>query len=101
MVDEVHKAKAEVLKNLLSGPFKNVPIRWGLTGTIPKDEHEAVATWVSVVEESVGMQDRSGVAAVWATIAEKFSDAQRESARIQACEAEVMVFVIAAAVICK
>jgi len=42
MVDEVHKAKADVLKNLLSGPFANVPIRWGLTGTIPKDEHEAV-----------------------------------------------------------
>jgi len=42
MVDEVHKAKADVLKNLLSGPFRNVPIRWGLTGTIPKDEHEAI-----------------------------------------------------------
>ncbi len=42
MVDEVHKAKADVLKNLLSGPFKEVPIRWGLTGTIPKDDHEAV-----------------------------------------------------------
>ena len=43
MVDEVHKAKADVLRNLLSGPFANVPIRWGLTGTIPKDDHEAVA----------------------------------------------------------
>jgi len=42
MVDEVHKAKADVLRNLLSGPFRNVPVRWGLTGTIPKDEHEAV-----------------------------------------------------------
>jgi len=42
MVDEVHKAKADVLRNLLSGPFANVPIRWGLTGTIPKDEYEAV-----------------------------------------------------------
>ena len=42
MVDEVHKAKADVLRDQLSGMFKNVPIRWGLTGTIPKDEHEAV-----------------------------------------------------------
>jgi superfamily II DNA or RNA helicase len=42
MVDEVHKAKADVLRNLLGGPFRNVPVRWGLTGTIPKDEHEAV-----------------------------------------------------------
>jgi superfamily II DNA or RNA helicase len=43
MVDEVHKAKADVLRDLLGGVFANVPIRWGLTGTIPKDEHEAVA----------------------------------------------------------
>lgn len=43
MVDEVHKAKADVLRDLLSSVFSNVPIRWGLTGTIPKDEHEAVA----------------------------------------------------------
>ena len=43
MVDEVHKAKADVLKDLLSGMFKNVPIRWGLTGTIPEADHEAVA----------------------------------------------------------
>jgi superfamily II DNA or RNA helicase len=48
MVDEVHKAKAEVLKNLLSGPFREVPIRWGLTGTIPKDEHEAVGCLCSL-----------------------------------------------------
>jgi superfamily II DNA or RNA helicase len=43
MVDEVHKAKADVLRDLLSSVFSNVPVRWGLTGTIPKDEHEAVA----------------------------------------------------------
>ena len=27
---------------MLSGPFSNVPIRWGLTGTIPKEEFEKV-----------------------------------------------------------
>ena len=43
MVDEVHKAKADVLRDQLSGMFRNVPIRWGLTGTVPKDDHEAVA----------------------------------------------------------
>ena len=42
MVDEVHKAKADVLRNLLGGVFANVPIRWGLTGTIPKDDYEAI-----------------------------------------------------------
>lgn len=40
MVDEVHMAKADVLKQLLTGPFAGVPIRWGLTGTIPKEEYE-------------------------------------------------------------
>jgi superfamily II DNA or RNA helicase len=40
IVDEVHQAKADVLKALLSGPFANVPIRWGLTGTIPKEDFE-------------------------------------------------------------
>ena len=37
IVDEVHQAKAEVLKNLLTQNLKNAPIRWGLTGTVPKD----------------------------------------------------------------
>ena len=48
MVDEVHKAKADVLRNLLGGVFASVPIRWGLTGTIPKDDHEAVSTFCSL-----------------------------------------------------
>ena len=38
MVDEVHMAKADVLRKLLTGPFASIPIRWGLTGTIPKEE---------------------------------------------------------------
>ena len=48
MVDEVHKAKADVLRNLLGGAFANVPIRWGLTGTIPKEDHEAVGVFCSL-----------------------------------------------------
>ena len=40
MVDEVHMAKAEVLKKLLTHNLANAPIRWGLTGTVPKAEHE-------------------------------------------------------------
>tara|TARA_B100000902_G_scaffold146720_1_gene143788 strand:+ start:4033 stop:5484 length:1452 start_codon:yes stop_codon:yes gene_type:complete len=40
IVDEVHQAKADVLKKLLTGPFANIPLRWGLTGTIPKEQHE-------------------------------------------------------------
>jgi superfamily II DNA or RNA helicase len=48
MVDEVHMAKADALKTLLTGVFSNVPIRWGLTGTIPKAEFDKVSILVSL-----------------------------------------------------
>jgi superfamily II DNA or RNA helicase len=48
MVDEVHMAKADALKQLLTGPFSHIPIRWGLTGTIPKATYEQVALLVSL-----------------------------------------------------
>ena len=50
MVDEVHQAKADVLKKLLTGAFSNIPIRWGLTGTIPKAEHERLSLEISLGE---------------------------------------------------
>jgi superfamily II DNA or RNA helicase len=40
MVDEVHMAKADVLKKLLTQNLSNAAIRWGLTGTVPKADHE-------------------------------------------------------------
>jgi len=40
IVDEVHQAKAEVLTKLLTVNFKNCAIRWGLTGTVPKEAFE-------------------------------------------------------------
>ena len=40
MVDEVHMAKADALKTLLTGIMARVPIRWGLTGTVPKEPFE-------------------------------------------------------------
>jgi len=48
IVDEAHQAKAEVLKALLTTEFADVPIRWGLTGTIPKEQFEKVALLVSI-----------------------------------------------------
>jgi superfamily II DNA or RNA helicase len=48
IVDEVHQAKADVLQKLLSGAFANVPIRWGLTGTIPKEEYEQVGIFATL-----------------------------------------------------
>jgi len=43
IVDEVHMAKADALKSLLTGPMAQIPLRWGLTGTIPKDKSEAMS----------------------------------------------------------
>jgi len=40
IVDEVHMAKADVLKRMLTGPFAHCGIRWGLTGTVPKADFE-------------------------------------------------------------
>jgi superfamily II DNA or RNA helicase len=48
MVDEVHMAKADALKTLLTGVFSQIPIRWGLTGTIPKAVYEQVSLLVSL-----------------------------------------------------
>ena len=48
MVDEVHMAKADALKTLLTGVFAHVPIRWGLTGTIPKEDYAAVSIYCSL-----------------------------------------------------
>jgi superfamily II DNA or RNA helicase len=43
IVDEVHMAKADALKSLLTGVMSRVPLRWGLTGTIPKEPYESQA----------------------------------------------------------
>ena len=48
IVDEVHQAKAEVLKNILTQDLANCPIRWGLTGTIPKEKFEFTSILASI-----------------------------------------------------
>jgi len=50
IVDEVHQAKADVLKDMLTKEFAHIPLRWGLTGTIPKEDH-AKATLQSCLGE--------------------------------------------------
>lgn len=50
MVDEVHMAKADALKTLLTGVLSNIPIRWGLTGTVPKELFEFQAIRCSLGE---------------------------------------------------
>ena len=48
IVDEVHMAKADALKTLLTGVMSQIPIRWGLTGTVPKEAFEFQALHVSL-----------------------------------------------------
>ena len=48
IVDEVHMAKAEVLRNLLTQNLCNASIRWGLTGTVPKEDFEAQPIFASI-----------------------------------------------------
>ena len=48
MVDEVHMAKADALKTLLTGVFARVPIRWGLTGTVPKEDYAQISILCSL-----------------------------------------------------
>jgi superfamily II DNA or RNA helicase len=48
MVDETHMAKAEALKTLLTGVMAHIPIRWGLTGTVPKEDYEFVSIKCSI-----------------------------------------------------
>lgn len=48
IVDEVHKAKADVLRKLLTTYLANAPIRWGLTGTMPEEEFERVSILASI-----------------------------------------------------
>jgi len=43
IVDEVHMAKADALKTLLTGVMSRIPIRWGLTGTVPKEDFEKIS----------------------------------------------------------
>jgi len=50
IIDEVHQAKADVLKKLLTINFANAPIRWGLTGTVPKEKFEYESIRCSIGE---------------------------------------------------
>jgi superfamily II DNA or RNA helicase len=43
IVDEVHRAKGDVLRKLLSTYLSKAPIRWGLTGTMPEEEYEKMS----------------------------------------------------------
>lgn len=48
IVDECHTIKGEVLRTHLTSTFANVPIRWGMTGTIPTDDFDKVSLVCSI-----------------------------------------------------
>lgn len=48
IVDEAHSVKGSVLKDMLVGPLAHVPIRLGLTGTIPKEDEDKMSLLVSL-----------------------------------------------------
>jgi len=50
IVDECHAAKASVLLDMLTGVMSRIPIRWGVTGTIPKEDFEKRSLQVAIGE---------------------------------------------------
>lgn len=54
--DEVHRCKGNEVKKVAEQVFNNVPIRWGLTGTIPKqkiDYYNLVTAIGPILDENV------------------------------------------------
>lgn len=43
IVDEAHGSKAQALQKHLTSTFAGVPIRWGMTGTIPPEEYDKIS----------------------------------------------------------
>lgn len=50
MIDEAHGLKADALLSMMTGPMSRIPIRWGITGTIPKEEFEKKSLLATIGE---------------------------------------------------
>lgn len=46
--DECHTTKGKELKSLLCGALSHVPIRWGVTGSVPKEDHESMCLLAAI-----------------------------------------------------
>ncbi len=53
IVDEAHTINGKELKDFLTGPVAHIPLRWGLTGTIPKEDYSYFAL-LSAIGPKVG-----------------------------------------------
>ena len=56
VVSNCHGIKAEALKTLLINEMANIPIRWAITGTLPKDDFSRKALEISI-GPSIGKVD--------------------------------------------
>jgi len=50
VVSNCHGLKAEKLSSLMTKELAHIPIRWALTGTVPKEPHEIVNLTISIGE---------------------------------------------------
>ena len=50
MIDECHGLKADALLTMMTSVMSRIPIRWGVTGTIPKEDFERRSLQVSIGE---------------------------------------------------
>lgn len=48
VVANCHLNKADILRKLMTTVFRNVPIRWGMTGTIPKEKADAMCVTATI-----------------------------------------------------
>lgn len=48
VVANCHGVRGTILKDLLTGPMAKVPIRWGVTGTLPEEELERLSLKISI-----------------------------------------------------
>jgi superfamily II DNA or RNA helicase len=88
IVDEVHMAKADVLKSLLTEYMGHIPIRWGLTGTVPKEQFEFISLKVAIGDvisrlSASELQDKGVLAQCHVNIVQteehsEFTDYQKE-----------------------
>lgn len=53
ITDEAHSSKASELQKILSGPCRHIQLRWGMTGTIPKEEYNKLFL-TTVIGDIVG-----------------------------------------------
>jgi len=56
IIDECHGIKADALLTMLTGVMAKIPIRWGVTGTIPKEEFEKRSLQVAIGEVVGGVK---------------------------------------------